>query len=730
MSIARTALDLLTWKTTTPQTRARNPAPSTDFVDYRSFNTPAYSPTYGQSQNLTGAIDPESVKDAETKVATIYACIRLISTAMSEAPIEEYQRDPAGKGEPVPDSYIRDLLEEPNPEQSGPDFSYTLTAISAICGYALIEGVRNQYTDRLDTIYPRVPTRWQRRELPGGDYVWETTATKNGTTRQVADRDIIVVPYEPHPRLRGYGITPLRIIEREAGIENMLTAYLITFLDRGAIIPFVMTTDQPIYDPAQISRMQANMQQYQAGGAIDRPPVLSGGLKIQNVGNSVEQMAWPDLRGITELKICQGFGVQPHLVGAKDAISNGGLATTELREALRFFQQHTIAPLRARQAGTLTRGLLRPANPDRRRYLAFNTTNVAALQEDRNSAHDRERADMAASGITVDEFRIATGKEELPEGRGRIRLVPFSVIEQSIDADPEPPAPTPAPKAIAKPPTPAAGKFSYPQAAHRWRNPADLDTKALQIRTGALRTNRNRQEQLSRQFEPKMARFFKQQKHRILGDLAKQFEDIERRDIGDIDWETERLRLKQTMEPHYHRTATKAIDDINKLLAPGEAAIWDLANPNVQAVWQQLGQRIVDISETTRLSVARIINDELANGTSIPQLTDRIEHLFEETYSGRARTIARTETQAAYNQASAVGYRQTGEVDEIELHDNPDHDEDYGASDGLTCAQRDGMIVPIDDAEIHIEAEHPNGTLAISPIVRKVDDEGNPIESE
>jgi hypothetical protein len=53
----------------------------------------------------------------------------------------------------------------------------------------------------------------------------------------------------------------------------------------------------------------------------------------------------------------------------------------------------------------------------------------------------------------------------------------------------------------------------------------------------------------------------------------------------------------------------------------------------------------------------------------------------------------------------------------VECLDNPNHTEGYGASDGLSCAERNGTITELDAADIHIFAEHPNGTLAISPVL-------------
>jgi hypothetical protein len=143
---------------------------------------------------------------------------------------------------------------------------------------------------------------------------------------------------------------------------------------------------------------------------------------------------------------------------------------------------------------------------------------------------------------------------------------------------------------------------------------------------------------------------------------------------------------------------------------------WDLANPNVSRVLDELGTRIVGINETTRRDVLGVIDAWAADGGSLTELANQLGSLFEETYKGRAMTVARTETQVAYNSASQLAYEESGEVDEVEMVDNPDHDTDPG-SDDLTCAQRHGLVVPVANMNLHIEAEHPNGSLAFIPIL-------------
>jgi hypothetical protein len=79
-------------------------------------------------------------------------------------------------------------------------------------------------------------------------------------------------------------------------------------------------------------------------------------------------------------------------------------------------------------------------------------------------------------------------------------------------------------------------------------------------------------------------------------------------------------------------------------------------------------------------------------------------------------TASRSESQVAFNRANVLGYEETGQIAYVELLDNPNQDTDPG-SDGLTCAQRNGLVVPLEQAQTHIEAEHPVGMLAVAPVL-------------
>jgi hypothetical protein len=181
-----------------------------------------------------------------------------------------------------------------------------------------------------------------------------------------------------------------------------------------------------------------------------------------------------------------------------------------------------------------------------------------------------------------------------------------------------------------------------------------------------------------------------------------------------LDWpaEDEALgRVHRQLALFAGETAFAAVND-----ALDTDISFDLANPNVRGVMDQLATRVAGIGDETRANVAEVITRGEEAGKTVDDIAGDLRGLFAETYRGRSLTIARTESMVSLNAASVLGYRESGVVDRVQLFDNPAHDTDPG-SDGLTCAARNGLIVPLDRAERHIDAEHPNGTLAVAPVL-------------
>jgi hypothetical protein len=115
--------------------------------------------------------------------------------------------------------------------------------------------------------------------------------------------------------------------------------------------------------------------------------------------------------------------------------------------------------------------------------------------------------------------------------------------------------------------------------------------------------------------------------------------------------------------------------------------------------------------------VQQIVSDGLTAGRSVVQIADDLSSHIEATYKDRALTIARTESMYSYGQASALSYQESRVVNEVELMDNPEHDTEPSKIDGLTCAERDGLVVALANVGLHLDSEHPNGSLTVLPVL-------------
>lgn len=707
MGVWTTMINLLTWRgDPLPATPAVTDA-SWDVLDLKAAGTPAAPAVeplavFGGGGPLGAAAWIEDdragvVRESFRIAGIVFRAGTLVADAFAEAPMRVY-RDQDGTLAEERGHRLRMLFAEPNPEQAEQEFWNVVILIAFLHGHALIEKVRDR-AGEVVRLYPRTPDSMTRVKQRDGVFVWEQRTRRGDVARRLPDADVFAVPYQFDPSLRRRGITPVDVLGREIGIDVALTTYLKAFIEEGGIPPFVAKSKDPFAEQTQPDVLRLRWGQKFGGGEAWRAVPFLAGVDIEKVGLDFDEMAFPELKGITELRIAQALGVPAHLLGAKEAIQNGGLATTEVKQAMAFFQEYTIEPLRGRVAAAITRAVLREAEPDRSYLCDFDTRRVKALQEDETRKHERVRADVQAGIVTVQEARPALGYPADPAS-GETYLRPFAVMEVVAGQSPEP-----------TPPAPTKGTPSAPP--HRYRDTKTLNVDALAVRTTSIEHNRRGQAKLTSLGDRLLRKFWREQGRRLAELLADA--GAKAVALAELDWAAEERLLADLLTRFYAKAGEVAFADAADLL--GVELDWSLANPNVGRTMDRLGTRIRGIAETTRADVARAVADWSATGGTLDDLAGALTGLFDETYRSRAMTVARTESMYAYGLASAIGYEMSGIVSDIELADNPEHTEDYGASDGLSCARRNGMVVPLADAEKHLRAEHPNGTLAILPVI-------------
>jgi SPP1 gp7 family putative phage head morphogenesis protein len=133
---------------------------------------------------------------------------------------------------------------------------------------------------------------------------------------------------------------------------------------------------------------------------------------------------------------------------------------------------------------------------------------------------------------------------------------------------------------------------------------------------------------------------------------------------------------------------------------------FDLENPFVQDVLEELALQIRDVSDTTKAEIQALVGRQAAEGWSAEELAKQIDALAQTRSRTRARTIARTETGQAYNLGAVAAYRAAG-LTHVDVLDGED-DEPCKSANGSRWTLDEAAAAPLG---------HPNCVRAFAPVV-------------
>lgn len=710
--------------------------------------------------------------DAYRKVALIFRAVQYIADAAATAPLRAYIEQDGELAE-LEDHPIRQLFTRPNPGMGEANFLSFVTMVMAVSGFVVIEKER----DRVGNVIGLWPLRsdWIRpipRQQDQPD--WEYRIPGEQYPRILDADDVIPITYADTPDRSYTGIGPLEILIRETSVVNSLTDFLKVFMDRGALPLYAIIPQDEGPAAAQWKKqetkdafMAAWRNRYGGMRNAAEPLPMVGVKDVKRIGLDFNELAYRDLNDLQDAHIATAFGIPPILLGAQVGLDKATYSNYE--QARRSFYEDTMTPLWARLDDAFSRHLLNDRDFVSDIELRFDTSSVPALRDDETAAVERAVKLFTAGIISRHPSqRIAGVDVHGPD----VFLQDFSKMEIPATAT----QPTPRPTATVglvdddEQDTPALddgeGERSLPRLSSVVGDPEALRvldegdvvrhmTARFIERDGRTYVNeraltpeqrqaaqdiaaKNKQQivRLAGMAEPVVSRFFREQRDRLvdlalrsdpLYNLPETREDgpvkaasdttadfMSKRAVENIDWDEEDRLLREALRPWLESVSEIAFADIAAIT--GADTMWSISNPHLADLFDILGYRVTDINSTTRQAVEDIVRESLIDGTTIPDLADKLREAVEETYRGRASTIARTESQVAYSISSQKAYEASGVVSRVMMHDGVDCESGPG-SDGLRCPDRQGMVVQVADMARHSQGTHPNCQLAFSPIL-------------
>jgi HK97 family phage portal protein len=360
---------------------------------------------------LTGGVQNPS-EAAAMRVTAVYACVQLISGAISSMPMHVYTRAIDGDLKRDPSTPLWWILNEEFSPRWPAAAGWSFLVASKLLhgdGFAEIIRDRNGNIKGLVPIHPRrveviaSPDGWRLVYLVQPDSTIQSPSQQASKARTIDQDDMLHVP--------GFGFDGLRgtsALRNQLGSAGTLAInaqdFSASFLKNLGRPDFALSADGALTDE-QFARLQSSLEQHRGPANSGKPMILEGGLKIETLTMPLEEMQLLETRKFQVEEICRAFGVPPFMIGHTEKTSSwgsgvaamgAGFVRFALRDHLNAFQNE------------INRKFFRTAS----RVAEFDTTEL-------------ERADL---GVMMTALRTALGRAgeasimSLEEVRTMLRL--------------------------------------------------------------------------------------------------------------------------------------------------------------------------------------------------------------------------------------------------------------------------------------------------------------------
>ena len=335
------------------------------------------------------------------------ACLNVLGTAFSEAPIEVYEMSDDGE-QMIINHPATQLLRKPSPYMSGNLLNQYIITSMSVAGDAFILKLRNE-AGGVVQLYPLIPdqvdVKGTREEL-----ITHYEYKQKGQNLHIPREDMIHIREKIDPRNHRRGLSPLRSVMVEI-LGDAAASQMASALVKNMGVPGVVIS--PKNDLSMTKEESENIAEVfgrRFGGENrGRPLVISGGeVDIQTLSFSPKDLEIGKLRHVNEERISAVLGVPSILAGLGSGLSSS--TYNNVSELRNFFTEQKLIPMWKNVASDFTNQLLlEDFTEDEGYVMKYDLSDVRALQQDEQVEMDKIVKGLQAGFITVAEARKATG---------------------------------------------------------------------------------------------------------------------------------------------------------------------------------------------------------------------------------------------------------------------------------------------------------------------------------
>jgi HK97 family phage portal protein len=356
-----------------------------------------------------------------TQSSLVMSAVNWLGRVLPEAPLQVMQADGKGKEEPIVGHPAIKLLNRPNPFYSGASLwkSFALSWITSGNPYFL--KARNSFGQVVQLWYVPPAMMGPRWPEDGSEFISYYEYQVDGRLYRIEVDDVIHFRDGADPANMGRtGLSPIASILREICADNEVATYQFLLLKNGGVPPVALALkDGQVSVQFNADEIKQNYLRATSGDERGKVFVSNRAVELTKLGFNPTEMDLKVLRHLPESRFASVIGIAKETLGFGAADENS--TYNNVQQADERSIETYVKPLWDYIADELTHQLGPDfALKDNQRF-ASDLSEIAALQEDRNSLHKRAQGDLASGGITVNEYRAMIGMPSIADGNVYLR---------------------------------------------------------------------------------------------------------------------------------------------------------------------------------------------------------------------------------------------------------------------------------------------------------------------
>lgn len=351
--------------------------------------------------------------------SAVMACLGWIQRTFPEARLQVLAEE-GGKRQEVPRHALPRLLRRPNSYYSGTALwqaSVLSWFVDGNCYWIAAHDAIGRPVQLWYTPHWMMEPRWAS---DGSQYVTHYEYEVNGRrealplegTPEARSSPLAVVHlrYGIDPRNTRKGLAPLKAGLREINADNLATTYTVAMLRNTGAIPVIVSPagpDTQITEPEREKLLELWRKRL-TGNQAGQPLIAGGGVRVDRLALSPEEMVLDRIRQLPEARICALLGVKAMVADLSVGAEQRSYAN--LKEAQEQSIETCIIPAQKALAEQLEMQVLPLLGNPEREEVGWDYSEVRALQADEDAVYKRAATGYQAGIIRRSEAREMVGQ--------------------------------------------------------------------------------------------------------------------------------------------------------------------------------------------------------------------------------------------------------------------------------------------------------------------------------